>query len=71
MKHIAFSDVICYCLSFCKINLQEFKRETRFTSKCPANEIIHKIEEAAKPLGFDVHKKNYKVRTCRIWNFRI
>ncbi|CAB4283651.1 unnamed protein product [Prunus armeniaca] len=41
---------------------QEFKRETRFTSKCPANEIIHKIEEAAKPLGFDVHKKNYKMR---------
>ncbi|KAA3489784.1 CBL-interacting protein kinase 32-like [Gossypium australe] len=39
-----------------------FKRETRFTSKCPANEIIHKIEEAAKPLGFDVHKKNYKMR---------
>lgn len=42
--------------------MQEFKRETRFTSKCPANEIINKIEEAAKPLGFDVHKKNYKVR---------
>ncbi|KAJ9146641.1 hypothetical protein P3X46_028879 [Hevea brasiliensis] len=41
---------------------QGFKRETRFTSKCPANEIIHKIEEAAKPLGFDVHKKNYKMR---------
>ena len=41
--------------------LQGFKRETRFTSKCPANEIISKIEEAAKPLGFDVHKKNYKV----------
>ncbi|KAK3408395.1 hypothetical protein EUGRSUZ_J00641 [Eucalyptus grandis] len=41
---------------------QEFKRETRFTSKCPANEIIHKIEELAKPLGFDVHKKNYKMR---------
>ncbi|XP_024442327.1 CBL-interacting serine/threonine-protein kinase 3 isoform X3 [Populus trichocarpa] len=41
---------------------QEFKRETRFTSRCPANEIIHKIEEAAKPLGFDVHKKNYKMR---------
>ncbi|XP_035546386.1 CBL-interacting serine/threonine-protein kinase 3-like [Juglans regia] len=41
---------------------QEFKRETRFTSKCPANEIISKIEEAAKPLGFDVHKKNYKMR---------
>jgi hypothetical protein len=42
--------------------MQGFKRETRFTSKCPANEIINKIEEAAKPLGFDVHKKNYKVR---------
>lgn len=41
---------------------QGFKRETRFTSKCPANEIISKIEEAAKPLGFDVHKKNYKMR---------
>ncbi|XAR51063.1 Non-specific serine/threonine protein kinase [Bertholletia excelsa] len=41
---------------------QGFKRETRFTSKCPANEIINKIEEAAKPLGFDVHKKNYKLR---------
>ncbi|KAI9072813.1 hypothetical protein K1719_045216 [Acacia pycnantha] len=41
---------------------QGFKRETRFASKCPANEIINKIEEAAKPLGFDVHKKNYKMR---------
>lgn len=41
---------------------QEFKRETRFTSKCPANEIISKIEEAAKPLGFDIQKKNYKMR---------
>ncbi|KAI4382170.1 hypothetical protein MLD38_008168 [Melastoma candidum] len=41
---------------------QCFKRETRFTSKCPANEIISKIEQAVKPLGFDVHKKNYKMR---------
>ncbi|MFS8007844.1 putative protein kinase CAMK-CAMKL-CHK1 family [Helianthus anomalus] len=41
---------------------QAFKRETRFTSRCPANEIVRKIEEAAKPLGFDVHKKNYKLR---------
>uniref|UniRef100_A0A7N0VJ50 non-specific serine/threonine protein kinase n=1 Tax=Kalanchoe fedtschenkoi TaxID=63787 RepID=A0A7N0VJ50_KALFE len=41
---------------------QEFKRETRFTSKCPADEIINKIAEAAKPLGFDVQKKNYKMR---------
>ncbi|KAK4753725.1 hypothetical protein SAY87_001829 [Trapa incisa] len=41
---------------------QEYKRETRFTSQRPANEIINKIEEAVKPLGFDVHKKNYKMR---------
>lgn len=47
--------------------LQEFKRETRFTSKCPANEIINKIEEAAKPMGFDVHKKNYKVSSLNIF----
>ncbi|KAJ8422823.1 hypothetical protein Cgig2_002919 [Carnegiea gigantea] len=41
---------------------QGFKRETRFTSKCPPYEIVKKIEEAAKPLGFDVDKKNYKMR---------
>ncbi|GAB2234140.1 hypothetical protein Droror1_Dr00003377 [Drosera rotundifolia] len=39
-----------------------YKKETRFASQCPPNEIIRKIEEAAKPLGFDVHKKNYKMR---------
>ncbi|XP_010541706.1 PREDICTED: CBL-interacting serine/threonine-protein kinase 26 [Tarenaya hassleriana] len=39
-----------------------FKRETRFAAKCPANELVNKIEEAAKPLGFDVQKKNYKMR---------
>uniref|UniRef100_A0A5B6Z1B9 non-specific serine/threonine protein kinase n=1 Tax=Davidia involucrata TaxID=16924 RepID=A0A5B6Z1B9_DAVIN len=38
------------------------KRETKFTSKCPANEIISKIEEAAVPLGFDVKKNNYKLK---------
>ncbi|CAM8921617.1 hypothetical protein QQ045_031968 [Rhodiola kirilowii] len=38
------------------------KRETRFTSKKPANEIISKIEEAALPLGFDVKKNNYKLK---------
>ncbi|KAK6158942.1 hypothetical protein DH2020_006256 [Rehmannia glutinosa] len=38
------------------------KRETSFTSKCPANEIMSKIEEAAKPLGFNVHKRNYKMK---------
>ncbi|XP_042520197.1 CBL-interacting serine/threonine-protein kinase 23-like [Macadamia integrifolia] len=38
------------------------KRQTRFTSKCPPNEIISKIEEAATPLGFGVKKKNYKMK---------
>eukprot|EP00252_Welwitschia_mirabilis_P021838 TRINITY_DN571_c0_g1_i2.p1 TRINITY_DN571_c0_g1~~TRINITY_DN571_c0_g1_i2.p1 ORF type:complete len:439 (-),score=107.73 TRINITY_DN571_c0_g1_i2:503-1819(-) len=38
------------------------KRETRFTSKRPADEIILKIEEVAKPLGFDVKKRNYKMK---------
>ena len=33
-----------------------FKRETRFAYKHPANEIVLKIEEAAKPLGFNVQK---------------
>ncbi|KAK4441400.1 CBL-interacting serine/threonine-protein kinase [Sesamum alatum] len=41
---------------------QGYKKETRFTSKCSASEIVKKIEQAAKPLGFDVHKKNYKMR---------
>ncbi|KAK4751166.1 hypothetical protein SAY87_004648 [Trapa incisa] len=36
------------------------KRETRFTSKCPAKDIISKIEATAQPLGFDVKKNNYK-----------
>jgi len=38
------------------------KRETRFTSKHPAKEIISKIEEAAGPLGFSVKKQNYKMK---------
>ncbi|OVA04739.1 Protein kinase domain [Macleaya cordata] len=38
------------------------KRETHFTSQRPANEIINKIEEAAKPLGFNVRKQNYKMK---------
>ncbi|MQM20648.1 hypothetical protein Taro_053672 [Colocasia esculenta] len=38
------------------------KCETRFTSKRPAGEIISKIEEAAKPLGFNVEKQNYKLK---------
>ncbi|KAK0579462.1 hypothetical protein LWI29_026662 [Acer saccharum] len=38
------------------------KRETRFTSKCSANEIISKIEATAMPLGFDVKKNNFKMK---------
>ncbi|KAH6835595.1 CBL-interacting protein kinase 9 [Perilla frutescens var. hirtella] len=38
------------------------KRETCFTSKCPANEIMSKIEAAAKPMGFNVNKRNYKMK---------
>ena len=37
------------------------KRKTQFTSKCPANDIVTKIEAAAAPMGFDVKKNNYKV----------
>ncbi|RRT47110.1 hypothetical protein B296_00045676 [Ensete ventricosum] len=37
------------------------KRETSFTSKLPADEIVSKIEAAAKPLGFDVKRQKYKV----------
>jgi len=46
-------------------NLQGFKRETRFAAKGAANDLVQKIEEASKPLGFDIQKKNYKVmRSC-------
>ncbi|RZC45928.1 hypothetical protein C5167_038885 [Papaver somniferum] len=38
------------------------KRETSFTSKCSANGIMSKIEEAAMPLGFNVTKNNYKMK---------
>ncbi|OAY62092.1 CBL-interacting serine/threonine-protein kinase 9 [Manihot esculenta] len=38
------------------------KRETRFASRTPANEIMSKIEDAAKPLGFNVDKRNYKMK---------
>lgn len=37
------------------------QRETRFASKLPAEEILSKIEAAAKPLGFNAEKRNYKV----------
>ncbi|MQL68863.1 hypothetical protein Taro_001158 [Colocasia esculenta] len=38
------------------------KRERSFTSQCSPNEIMSKIEEAVKPLGFNVHKRNYKMK---------
>lgn len=38
------------------------KRETRFASKLPPNEILLKIEQAATPLGFNVEKRNYKLK---------
>ena len=37
------------------------KSKTRFASKHPAGEIVAKIEEVAKPLGFTVQKNNFKV----------
>ncbi|KAH7285248.1 hypothetical protein KP509_33G018700 [Ceratopteris richardii] len=40
----------------------EVKEELHFTSKYPASEIISKIEETAKPLGFNVQKQDYKMR---------
>lgn len=51
--------------------MQGFKRETRFTSQSPADEIINKIEEAAKPLGFDVQKKNFKVSHTFATQYRL
>ncbi|KAG6513562.1 hypothetical protein ZIOFF_023894 [Zingiber officinale] len=53
------------CITFIQLMtvlFLEFKRVTRFTSTCPANDIVSKIEEAARPLGFDVQKKNYKMK---------
>ncbi|KAF3321286.1 CBL-interacting protein kinase 9-like isoform X1 [Carex littledalei] len=38
------------------------RRETTFTSQRPANEIMSRIEETAKPLGFNVRKHNYKMK---------
>ncbi|XP_024398873.1 CBL-interacting protein kinase 23 [Physcomitrium patens] len=38
------------------------QKESRFTSTKPANEIISTIEKAAKPLGFNVQKRDYKMK---------
>ncbi|KAE8726135.1 CBL-interacting serine/threonine-protein kinase 23 [Hibiscus syriacus] len=58
-------ELISRSQSFSLDNLFEMrpaKRETSFASQCPPNEIISKIEEAAKPLGFNVDKRNYKMK---------
>ena len=41
--------------------VQSVKQEVHFTSKYPATEIITKMEEHAKPLGFNVKRRDYKV----------
>ncbi|CAN8310928.1 unnamed protein product [Cochlearia groenlandica] len=41
---------------------QLVKKETRFTSQRPASEIMSKMEETAKPLGFNVRKDKYKIK---------
>eukprot|EP01018_Ginkgo_biloba_P023345 Gb_33333 [translate_table: standard] len=41
---------------------QGVKQEARFTSKYPATEIITKMEESAKPLGFNVKRQDYKMK---------
>ena len=38
------------------------KKSSSFTSMHPASEIISKMEETAKPLGFNVEKHDFKVR---------
>lgn len=49
-------------LSCLVVKLQQLvKKETRFTSQRSASEIMSKMEETAKPLGFNVRKDNYKV----------
>ncbi|CAA6657891.1 unnamed protein product [Spirodela intermedia] len=53
--------IICrYIRIICQQGL--VKRETRFASKHSAGDIISKIEEVAKPLGFNVQKQNYKLK---------
>ncbi|XP_065620039.1 CBL-interacting protein kinase 23 [Quercus suber] len=58
---ISFNSTVMLCMHFLG-NQGLVKRETRFASKCSANEIISKIEQAATPLGFDVKKNNYKLK---------
>ncbi|XP_058079018.1 CBL-interacting protein kinase 31-like isoform X2 [Magnolia sinica] len=41
---------------------QGVRREMRFTLRCSASEIMAKMEESAKPLGFSVKRCDYKMR---------
>ncbi|XP_058112778.1 CBL-interacting serine/threonine-protein kinase 23-like isoform X16 [Magnolia sinica] len=41
---------------------QGVRREMRFTLRCSASEILAKMEESAKPLGFSVKRRDYKVK---------
>ncbi|KAG2284104.1 hypothetical protein Bca52824_055324 [Brassica carinata] len=62
------TDELSWSLEDCLLSACELvKRKTQFTSKCPANEIVTKIEAAAGPMGFDVKKNNYKVFCCIIF----
>ncbi|EFJ12879.1 hypothetical protein SELMODRAFT_234951 [Selaginella moellendorffii] len=38
------------------------KRETRFTSSKAPKEILQKLEDTAKPLGFNIDKRDYKMK---------
>ena len=49
--------------------LQVRRRRSSFTSVHPASEIIAKMEETAKPLGFNVKKQDFKVRATFALSF--
>ncbi|KAI5077550.1 hypothetical protein GOP47_0007374 [Adiantum capillus-veneris] len=51
-------------LSLSKVlgKIQGLRKQAHFTSRYPASEIITKMEETAKPLGFRVLRDNYKMR---------
>ncbi|EFJ30501.1 hypothetical protein SELMODRAFT_267186 [Selaginella moellendorffii] len=38
------------------------KRQTRFISKCPAKELLARMEDTAKSMGYKVYKRGYKMR---------
>lgn len=46
------------------------KRQTRYISRCPAKEIMTKMEAAAKNMGFHVQTRGYKMRLEGSWSER-